>query len=63
MPRPNMRKGPYNPKSPPSPFLSMSRVYRQILSQHYGPEVQKVVDTVDDDCFVCRAAAARSPPR
>jgi hypothetical protein len=31
--------------------------------QHYGPEVQKVVDTVDNDCFACRAAAARSPPR
>lgn len=33
------------------------------LGQHYGPEVQKIVDTVDNDCFACRAAAARSPPR
>lgn len=40
----------------PNPFLFHP-------GQHYGPEVQKVVDTVDNDCFACRAAAARSPPR
>ncbi|EIM90291.1 uncharacterized protein STEHIDRAFT_119321 [Stereum hirsutum FP-91666 SS1] len=25
----------------------------------YGADVQKVIDTVNDDCFQCRAAAAR----
>jgi len=30
--------------------------------KNYGPDVQKIVDTVDDDCFACRAAAARQVP-
>ncbi|KAA1472327.1 hypothetical protein DENSPDRAFT_838565 [Dentipellis sp. KUC8613] len=30
--------------------------------QTYGPEVQKDIDTVNDECFSCRAAAARRPP-
>lgn len=29
------------------------------LSQDYGADVQKVIDTVNDDCYQCRAAAAR----
>ncbi|EIM87601.1 uncharacterized protein STEHIDRAFT_146925 [Stereum hirsutum FP-91666 SS1] len=29
----------------------------------YGADVQKVVDTVNDECYQCRAIAARSPPR
>ncbi|KAI0262395.1 hypothetical protein BC834DRAFT_828960, partial [Gloeopeniophorella convolvens] len=33
-----------------------------VCIKHYGPEVQKVVDTVDNDCFACRAAAARRVP-
>ncbi|KAL6300659.1 hypothetical protein BKA93DRAFT_800626 [Sparassis latifolia] len=30
--------------------------------KNYGPDVQKDIDTVKDDCFQCRAAAARTPP-
>ncbi|KAI0311822.1 hypothetical protein OF83DRAFT_718208 [Amylostereum chailletii] len=30
--------------------------------KQYGQEVQKVIDTVNDDCYACRAAAARKPP-
>ncbi|KAI0073001.1 hypothetical protein K474DRAFT_275486 [Panus rudis PR-1116 ss-1] len=29
---------------------------------NFGPDVQKVVDTVNDECFQCRAAAARKIP-
>ena len=28
--------------------------------QNWGPEVQKDIDTVNDDCFACRAKAART---
>ena len=30
--------------------------------QNFGPDIQKDVDTVKDDCFQCRAAAARKVP-
>ena len=32
------------------------------LVQNFGPDIQKDVDTVKDDCFQCRAAAARKVP-
>ncbi|KAI0642848.1 hypothetical protein C8Q79DRAFT_1002679 [Trametes meyenii] len=31
--------------------------------KNFGPEVQKDVDTVKDECFQCRAAAARRLPQ
>lgn len=45
-------------------WWSLSQVLKDILhgfavSQDYGADVQKVIDTVNDDCFQCRAAAAR----
>jgi hypothetical protein len=58
VPRSGVFKGSFIPTPilrGPTPLFS--------LGQHYGPEVQKIVDTVDNDCFACRAAAARSPPR
>ena len=30
--------------------------------QNFGPDIQKDIDTVKDDCFQCRAAAARRVP-
>lgn len=30
--------------------------------QNFGAEVQKDIDTVKDECFQCRAAAARTLP-
>lgn len=30
--------------------------------KNFGPDIQKDVDTVKDDCFQCRAAAARRVP-
>lgn len=46
------------------PLSFMFQVLKDILddlavSQDYGADVQKVIDTVNDDCFQCRAAAAR----
>ncbi|KAH9889885.1 hypothetical protein C8Q73DRAFT_705793 [Cubamyces lactineus] len=31
--------------------------------KNFGPEVQKDIDTVKDECFQCRAAAARRLPQ
>ncbi|VDB85016.1 unnamed protein product [Peniophora sp. CBMAI 1063] len=31
--------------------------------KHYGPEVQKDIDTVDEFCFQCRTAAAAAARR
>ena len=33
-----------------------------VIVQNFGPDIQKDVDTVKDDCFQCRAAAARKVP-
>lgn len=33
-----------------------------LSTQNFGPDIQKDVDTVNDDCFQCRAAAARRVP-
>ncbi|GJE92587.1 hypothetical protein PsYK624_087420 [Phanerochaete sordida] len=30
--------------------------------KNFGPDIQRDVDTVNDDCFQCRAAAARTVP-
>ncbi|EKM49854.1 uncharacterized protein PHACADRAFT_106638, partial [Phanerochaete carnosa HHB-10118-sp] len=30
--------------------------------KNFGPDLQKDVDTVNDDCFQCRTAAARRVP-
>ncbi|KAI0793108.1 hypothetical protein BC629DRAFT_1581950 [Irpex lacteus] len=30
--------------------------------KNFGPDVQKDIDTVNDECFQCRAAAARRLP-
>ena len=32
------------------------------VHQNFGPDIQKDIDTVKDDCFQCRAAAARRVP-
>ncbi|EGN97757.1 hypothetical protein SERLA73DRAFT_90851 [Serpula lacrymans var. lacrymans S7.3] len=29
--------------------------------KNFGPEVQKIADSVDEYCFACRAAMARRP--
>ncbi|KAI0738854.1 hypothetical protein C8Q80DRAFT_1202434 [Daedaleopsis nitida] len=37
-------------------------VVGRAASRNFGPDIQKDIDTVKDDCFQCRAAAARRIP-
>lgn len=41
-------------------FQILNHIHHDLIAlQDYGSDVQKVIDNVNDDCFQCRAAAAR----
>ncbi|KAL4247907.1 TAZ-type domain-containing protein [Abortiporus biennis] len=43
-------------------YLHSKSCRDQACQKNFGPDVQKDIDTVNDDCFQCRAAAARKLP-